>query len=67
VILAPNVKMNRNTEPFELIECNLEKIILDENSDYVVGLNINEEIYGLKLNSYDATMLTFVDSGFVAV
>jgi bifunctional DNase/RNase len=55
--------MNNNTEIFELIECRLEKIIFDENSDYIVGLRIQEELYGIKLNSYDATMLTFVDSG----
>ena len=55
--------MNNNTESFELIECHLEKIVLDDNSDYVVGLNIREELYGLKLNSYDGTILTFVDSG----
>jgi len=54
--------MNPDTSPFKLIECFLEKIIL-ENEDYIVGLSIGQEIYGASLNSYDGMMLTFVDSG----
>lgn len=54
--------MNPDTEQFKLIECNLEKIIL-EDENYVVGLVIEQELYGVSLNAYDGMMLTFVDSG----
>jgi hypothetical protein len=55
--------MNKNTECFELIECELSKIIFENQSDYVVGLIIDDKEIGLTLNSYDGTILTFVDSG----
>jgi hypothetical protein len=55
--------MNNNTEPFKLIECHLDKIVLEQEADYIVGLLIEDNTYGVKLNTYDGTMLTFVDSG----
>jgi len=55
--------MNNNTELFELIECELTQIVFENNSDYIVAIAANDEEYGITLNSYDGTVLTFVDTG----
>jgi len=55
--------MNNNTHCFELIECHLNKIIFENQSDYIVSILVDDEEYGLSLNSNDGTLLTFCDSG----
>lgn len=55
--------MNNNTDCFELIPCNISKIIFENNRDYIVGIEVEDKEYGLALNSYDGPILTFVDSG----
>lgn len=60
---ALNATMNENTNCFELLPCEISKIIFENQSDYVVGLLVEENEVGLTLNSYDGTILTFVDSG----
>ena len=55
--------MNNNTDCFELIECFLNKIIFENQADYIVSIVANEVEYGLSLNSNDGTLLTFADSG----
>jgi bifunctional DNase/RNase len=55
--------MNNNTELFELIECELTQIVFENNTDYIVAIHAKEEEWGIPLNSYDGTILTFVDTG----
>jgi Domain of unknown function (DUF151) len=63
VDLALNAHMNNHTECFELIECHINKIIFENQSDYIVSILVNDDEYGLTLNSNDGTLLTFCDSG----
>ena len=55
--------MNTNIEPFELISCEINAIILDHDDTYIVSLMIEEEEYGISLVGYDGSILTFVDNG----
>lgn len=52
--------MNKDTKSFELKECFINKVYYEENNSYIVGLAVEEEVYAIELNSYDATLLTFV-------
>jgi hypothetical protein len=58
--------MNNNTELFELIECELSQIVFENNSDYIASIYAEECDYGIHLNSYDGTILTFVDTDCAA-
>jgi bifunctional DNase/RNase len=55
--------MNNNTEPFELIECELSQIVLENQNEYVVGIIAGDKEIGIPINGYDGTLLTFTDSG----
>ena len=55
--------MNNNTDIFKLHNCIMDRIFIDEQQEYIVGLDINNTIYAVKLNPYEGTILTFVDSG----
>lgn len=55
--------MNNNTEQFELVECELTQIVFENNSDYIVAILAEDQEWGIPLNSYDGTILTFVDTG----
>jgi hypothetical protein len=54
--------MNDNTELFELIECELSQIVFENNEDYIASIYAEDSDYGIHLNSYDGTILTFVDT-----
>jgi len=56
--------MNKNTDIFSLIPCEIEQIIFENQYDYIVSIQVGD--YGtiaVILNEYDSSALTFVDSG----
>lgn len=55
--------MNNQTEIFELVPCDITSVVVENNRDYVVGIEAEDEEYGLSLASYEGALLTFVDSG----
>lgn len=55
--------MNNNTDLFELIECEIDKILLENDQDYIVSIIADNAEYGIPINGYDGTILTFVDTG----
>jgi bifunctional DNase/RNase len=55
--------MNTNIEPFELVPCEINAIVLENDDTYVVSIIIDEEEYGVPLIGYDGSILTFVDKG----
>ena len=56
--------MNKITELFELLPCELNQIVFEGQNDYIVGVIVEDtnEI-GITLTGYDGSILTFVDSG----
>jgi hypothetical protein len=57
--------MNKNTELFKLIPCFVNQIVFENQSDYIVGLLVDdvEDEIGVPINNYDGSILTFVHSG----
>lgn len=52
--------MNKKTDLFELLPCAIESILYD--ADYMVSLEIEKDLYAVKLNAYEGTIVTFVDT-----
>jgi hypothetical protein len=55
--------MNKTTELFELLPCEMNQIVLENQNDYIVGILAEEKEVGIILSGYDGSILTFVDSG----
>jgi len=55
--------MNKITDFFELLPCELNQIIFENQNDYIVGIVADDKEVGILLNVYDGTILTFVDTG----
>lgn len=48
---------------FEPVECEIVSLIYHPQEEYIVGIEVEEDEYGINVNNYDGAILSFVDKG----